>query len=238
MIQGKRVLALIPARGGSKGIKDKNIKDLGGMPLIAYTILAAKKSKYVDRIVISTDSERIKETALQYGGDVPFLRPDALASDTATTLEVVIHAIDSLEKEGDRYDILLLLQPTSPLRDSVDIDGALDLFARAGGKGVASVSPVADHPILMRTMGEDGRLKKLLAIGSTARRQDMEAYYRINGSIYVNAIASLDDSTSFNDNPVGYPMERSHSVDIDEMADFHMAEYYLALCNPGFYNKK
>ena len=148
MIQGKRVLALIPARGGSKGIKDKNIRPVAGKPLIAYTIEAGKDCEYVDDVVITTDSQRIKAVAEEYGAWVPFLRPDELASDTATTLDAVLHAVNTLRDMGKEYDILVILQPTSPLRDAADLAGALEKYMASGEHSLASVSPVADHPIL------------------------------------------------------------------------------------------
>ena len=143
MIQGKRVLALIPARGGSKGIKDKNIRPVAGKPLIAYSIEAGKNCEYVDDVVITTDSERIKAVAEEHGAWVPFLRPDELASDTATTLDAVLHAVNTLKEMGKEYDILVILQPTSPLRDSADLSGALEKYMASGERSLASVSPVA-----------------------------------------------------------------------------------------------
>ena len=229
MIENKRVLALIPARGGSKGIKDKNIYEINDLPLIAYTINAAKKCSYVDDIVVSTDSERIGSVAREYGADVPFYRPAELASDTATTLDAILHAVRTLSDMGRDYDILLLLQATSPLRDASDISGALETYMANGERSLAAVNPVEDHPILIRTI-EDApqlKMKRLLDMGSTVRRQDMPNYYFVNGSIYINAIKSLDEHTSFNDNEVPYVMAPDHSVDIDEYKDIEMVKYYL-----------
>ena len=230
MIQGKRVLALIPARGGSKGIKDKNIYEIDDQPLIAYTIKAAKGCEYVDDIVVSTDSERIGAVAREYGADVPFYRPAELASDTATTLDAILHAVSTLSDMGRDYDVLLLLQATSPLRDAGDIAGALETFMANGERSVAAVNPVEDHPILIRTIEEEPKLsmKRLLNMGSTVRRQDMPDYYFVNGSIYINAIKDLGKDTSFNDNEVPYVMSPDHSVDIDEYKDIEMVKYYLS----------
>lgn len=226
MFQKKKILALIPARGGSKGIKDKNIKNLCGKPLIAYSIECGLKSQYVDSVVVTTDSEKIATVSQEYGARVPFMRPAELASDTAKTLDAVLHAVQTLEQKGERYDVLLLLQPTQPLRCSTDVDGAIEAFFEQGCEALASVSEVTDHPILVRTV-EEGRLKNLLACSSTCRRQDMPAYYRINGCIYINRIDLLDQSTSFNDNPVPYVMPKAHSIDIDTDLDFKMAELLL-----------
>lgn len=229
MIDDKKVLALIPARGGSKGIKDKNIYPLGGKPLIAHSVLAAKKSKYIDRILVSTDSPRIAEVAREYGADVPFLRPSEYAQDHSKTIDAVLHAIRRLKENGDDYDILTLLQPTQPLRTAEDIDGALEIFIKSGEKPVVSISEVKDHPLLIRSVATDNSLVHLLPQSSTVRRQDFPVYYRVNGCIYINRIKDVTESTSFNDNPCPYIMEKEHSVDIDEPADLAVAEYYLRL---------
>lgn len=227
MYQNQRILALIPARGGSKGIKDKNIINLNGAPLISYSIKEALKSKYIDETIISTDSERIAEVAKSLGGRIPFMRPDELATDQAKTIDVVLHAIKELESRGEYYDVLVLLQPTQPLRTAIDIDDAIEYFFEKNEKGLVSVSLVDDHPILIRTLAKDGTLTSLLSENSTCRRQDMQRYYKVNGCIYINQVRELTKETSLNDNPIGYIMEPSHSVDIDESKDLYLAEYYL-----------
>lgn len=227
MFAGKRILSLIPARGGSKGIKNKNITSLRGKPLISYTINASLNSSCIDRTVVTTDSEEIAEAAKRYGADVPFLRPADLASDAAKTIDAVLHAVRELENLGDFYDVLVLLQPTEPLRTEEDIDGAVSLFFEKGLRGLASVSLPDDHPILMRMLDDNGELSSLLGLNSTCRRQDMPAYYKVNGCIYINRIDEISEKTSFNDNPIGYIMEPSHSVDIDEPKDLVLADYYL-----------
>lgn len=226
MINGKRVLALLPARGGSKGIKNKNIIDLCGKPLIAYTIAAAKESRYIDSVIVSTDSKKIAEIAVSCGASIPFLRPSALALDTSTTIEAVCHAIKTLAESGDRYDVLILLQPTSPLRTREDIDGALEKFDKER-LPLASVSKAKDSPILLRKLMGEIQMKPLLGLPSTVRRQDMPPVYRVNGSIYINAVSSLDENTSFNDNVCPYVMDESHSVDIDDYLDLEIAKYYI-----------
>lgn len=227
MFENSRILALIPARGGSKGIKNKNIIPVAGKPLIAYSIDAALHSKYVDDIVVTTDSQIIADVAKEYGARVPFLRPDYLASDTAKTIDAVIHAVDELKNQGHSYDVLLLLQPTQPLRTSEDIDAAIELFYQNNQKATVSVSPVDDHPLLIRTVSSDGCLTNLLNTGSTCRRQDMPDYYRVNGCIYLNKISEVDKDLSFNDNKLAYIMPRERAVDIDEPKDLLLAEYYL-----------
>lgn len=227
MYNDKKILALIPARGGSKGIKNKNIIDLCGKPLISYTIDSAKGSKYIDEIIVSTDSEEIAEISRQYGACVPFLRPKELATDTSTTLDVVIHAIDFLTKKRDMFHTLILLQPTEPLRTSDDIDGAIEKHFLHGERSLVSVSEVDDNPILIRTLNKDDLLVPLINLNSTCRRQDMPVYYRVNGCIYINKISEINQTTSFNDNELAYIMQREHSIDIDELKDLCVARYYL-----------
>jgi CMP-N-acetylneuraminic acid synthetase len=222
----KPILALIPARAGSKGIPRKNIKELAGRPLIDYTIQAARQAASVSRVVVSTDSREIAEIATACGAEVPFLRPAQLASDTASTMEVVMHTLHKLAQNGENYEYLVLLQPTSPLRTAEDIEACIQK-AFACGEDVVAISEVSDSPILMRTCEESGKLSALLEGTSTVRRQDMPVYYRVNGSIYVNKVDGLSVSTSLNDNPVGYILPKEHSVDIDEPADFALAEFYL-----------
>ena len=230
MYRENRILALIPARGGSKGIPHKNIIPVAGKPLIRYTIDAALQSRYIDFVLVSTDDEEIARVAKACGAQVPFLRPAVLAADTSRTVDAVIHAAETLKQRGETFDSLVLLQPTSPLRTAEDIDGAIEKFYAGGRQAVVSVSPVEDHPVLVRTIEQtpDGeRLKPLLAGSSTVRRQDMPAFYRVNGCIYINAMEELNPETSFNDNPTPWVMEKSHSVDIDEPADLALAEYLL-----------
>ncbi len=227
MYKKKKILALIPARGGSKGIKNKNIVNLCGKPLIAYTIEAAKKSTYIDEIIVSTDSEKIKKVSQEYGANVPFVRPCNLSTDTATTLDVVLHAINFIKQESDEYNTLILLQPTSPLRTYTDIDGAIEKHFLHDELGLVSVSEVNDNPILIRTVSDDENLMPLLDRNSTCRRQNMPKYYRVNGCIYLNKIKEINGKTSFNDNKLAYIMPKDHAVDIDELIDLSVAEYYL-----------
>lgn len=222
MFRNKKYLAFIPARGGSKGIPGKNIYEIQGKPLIAYSIEAARNCLYIDDIVVSTDSEKIADVARKYGATVPFLRPDYLAGDEAKTIDCVL---DTLARLEESYDALVLLQPTSPLRGAEDISRAIEHYSEIE-KDLVSISEVEDNPILIRqTDGEE--LRPLLSENSTIRRQDMKPYYKVNGAIYINEIAGLTKETSFNDNPAYYIMEKSHSVDIDRYEDIALCEYYL-----------
>ena len=228
MIEKNKIVALIPARGGSKGIKNKNIIDLCGKPLISYTIQAALESKYIDKVIVSTDSQEIADVAIKYGAEVPFLRPGELASDTSKTIDAVMHAVGELEKRKEQYDILILLQATQPLRTADDIDSAIELFIKNKGQSLVSVSPVEDNPILIRTIDNLGRMNSILPMKSTCRRQDMPLYYRVNGCIYINLISELDLNTSFNDNKIPYIMPKERSEDIDEIKDLLIAQYYIS----------
>lgn len=221
---GLKVLGLIPARGGSKGIPGKNIKLLNGRPLISYSIEVALASKYIDDVVVTTDSEEIAKLSRSFGAEVPFMRPPELAQDSSKTIDCVVHARDELIRLGRRPDVVVLLQPTSPLRSALDVDSALELFFREGCRGLVSVSKTEENPVLIRAMGIDGELKPLLDIPSTVRRQDMPEFYSVNGSIYINLADELTLETSLNDNPIGYVMPAKRSVDIDTIADFQEAE--------------
>lgn len=230
MFKGKKILAIIPARSGSKGILHKNLHLLKGKELIRYTIEAAKQSKYIDRIFISTDSADYRECFEKMGVEVPFLRPAELAADNSPTIATVMHVINELrERLGEQYDYMVLLQPTSPLRQSFHIDEALELLLNSGCNSLVSVSTVEEHPLLMRTIKADGTVARLLPEEqSTVRRQDFPAYYKVNGAIYINAVdGDLNNGTSLNDNKLAYVMERSYAVDIDEMADVEKAELIL-----------
>ena len=226
MFDNRRILAVIPARGGSKGIPHKNIIDLCGKPLIAYTIEAAINSKYIDYVMVSTDDDEIANIALKYGAQVPFMRPTELASDTAKTIDAILHCISSLKNIGKIFSDLILLQPTEPLRNNKDVDSAIESYYTYNRQPLVSVSEVDDHPILIRSIKEN-RLMPLLNVSSTCRRQDMPNYYRVNGCIYINPVEYLDENTSFNDNIIPYVMEKSHSVDIDDLSDMALAEYYI-----------
>ncbi len=227
MYKDKKLLGLIPARGGSKGIPHKNIIDLCGKPLISYSIQAALNSRYIDSVIVSTDDEDIAGISRTYGAEVPFMRPAVLASDTSKTVDAVLHSIQWLKSAGRTYDTLILLQPTQPLRTSADIDSAITEYMDKDCTSLVSVSVVNDNPLLIRSI-RNGLLVPLLSSTSTCRRQDMPEYYRVNGCIYINEISGITPETSFNDNLLPFIMDRSHSVDIDEYCDLALAEYYIS----------
>jgi len=234
MINNKKILAIIPARGGSKGMKNKNIKDLAGKPLLGYTIEAALKSKFIDNIIVSTDSPKIHDVALKYGAKVPFLRPAELATDTTKTINVLIHTVAELKRRGDNYEILVLLQATSPLRNNLDIDYALELFVKKGYRSLASVHEVENYPILIRSLDENNEITPIFNERSDQRRQDVDKYFYVNGAIYINKISELSNETSLNNNEIGYVMPKERSIDIDEEMDLAVAEVLLKIKNEKF----
>lgn len=230
MYENKRILAIIPARGGSKGIPKKNIINLLGKPLLYYTIKSAKESKYIDRVVVSTDDIEIAEVAKNIGADVPFLRPQEIASDKAKSIDAFIHAIKLLESLGDKYDYILLLQNTSPLRQSWHIDKALKKLIESDKRSLVSVSEVTEHPAIMRTVDENGRLKNLISIDGDMRRQDFPIIYLVNGAIYIQKNDDkLNLETNLNSGEIPYIMKNKYSVDIDSYLDLEIATHYLKM---------
>ena len=223
MYESTRIVAIIPARGGSKGIPHKNITNLCGKPLIAYTIEAAKQSTYIDDVIVSTDDLDIKKVSEQYGALVPFIRDGHIASDEAKTISVVVDAIQRLQAIGQAYDVVILLQPTSPLRTAEEIDVAIEVFFQHQMEGVVSVNVADISPFLLRTIHHH-RLHRVIDESSTIRRQDMPTYYEVNGAIYINRVKEVTETLSFNDNPIPYIMSRDHSVDIDTWDDLTEAE--------------
>ncbi|WP_300363788.1 acylneuraminate cytidylyltransferase family protein [Fusobacterium sp.] len=228
MYNNKKILAVIPARGGSKGIPSKNIIEIKGKPLIEYSIECGKKSKYIDRTIISTDSELIKEIAVKCGGDVPFMRPKELAADGSKTIDCLVHAVETLKLMGEEYDYLILLQNTVPLRKTWQVDEAIEKIFSTNERSLVSVTEVEQHPILMRTIDENGIVKNLLHMNSTMRRQDFPKFYKVNGAIYIQKIdREFNLETSLNDGKLAYIMEKQYSVDIDDYIDLKIVEYYL-----------
>jgi CMP-N-acetylneuraminic acid synthetase len=228
MYKNKKILGIIPARGGSKGISNKNIIAINGKPLIAYTIEEALKSNYLDRVIVSTDDEKIKDVSLEYGAGVPFVRPDYLSNDTAKTIDVVLHALDFLKKNGERYDYVVLLQPTSPLRKSGDIDDAIDKVMGNNSESLISVCEVEQNPVIMRTINNNRLCEVISFNGDNLRRQNLPAFYIFNGAIYVNSVKMLYNERTFvNDDTLPYIMEKNRSVDIDEPVDILIVESIL-----------
>ena len=227
MINKKQVMAIIPARGGSKGLPGKNIKHLCGKPLISFTIKAALECDSIDETIVSTDYKEIAEIAEKYGARVPFMRPCELSEDDTSTIDVIFHAIDWLEKyKSYRPEYILLLQPTSPLRRTKDINVAIKILKNKKAGAVVSVCKTDHHPWWSNTLPADGRMKDFLKKDIlNRRRQDLPVYYRLNGAIY---LARTDYIRKYNGffgpDTFAYKMPREHSIDIDSILDFKLAE--------------
>ena len=222
-------IAIIPARGGSKRLPGKNIKLLGGKPLIAWTIEAAIRSNVFDHVFVSTDSEEIASVSRDYGAKVPFLRPAELSSDTATTNDVVTHLISWFEKEySQEASNIAILQPTSPFRNAEHIIEAFEEMKTKHAKAIVSVCEL-EHPIqFCNQLGLDGSMDGFIKKENNKRTQDLEPYYRLNGAIYifdrkyVGRISELYSMGTF-----AYVMSSKVSIDIDTENDFKLAEFLI-----------
>lgn len=217
MIAGGRALGLIPARGGSKGVPGKNIRLVGGKPLIAWTIEAAKTSRCLDRVMLSSDDEAIMTVARDYGCDVPFKREVRLAADDTPSMEVVLDAL----ARCPGYDWVVLLQPTSPLRTAVDVDAAMAHCVASNAPACVSVCEAEQSPYWMYTLGDGTHLRPVLPSTGISRRQDLPPVYVLNGAIYVARTEWLIQEREFiTAETVAYKMPDERSIDIDTELDF------------------
>lgn len=214
------VLALITARGGSKGLPRKNILLAAGKPLVSWTIGAAISAECVDRVVLSSDDHEIMDAARSAGCDVPFSRPAHLASDVATSIDVVLHALDQLPG----YEYVVLLQPTSPLRTAADIDAAFKLMIESGAPSCVSACEVDQSPYLMFRIKDGSKVERLLPEDCrVTRRQDLPPIYVLNGAIYIARVDWLKQSKNFlGEGCVAYVMQKERSLDIDNAQDFEV----------------
>ena len=227
MMAGHTVLGIIPARGGSKGIPNKNIHPVAGRPLLAWTLAAARTARCLDRVVVSTDSDAIAAVARELGADVPFMRPSELARDDTPGIEPVLHALAQLRGFG----LVVLLQPTSPLRTGPDIDGAVERLIQAGAMSCVSVTEAVNHPYWTYRMTGEGTLAPFIDLPpeSALRRQDLPRAFALNGAVYVARVDWLESSRSFlGAQTVGYEMPAARAIDIDSFEDLTVAE--RALC--------
>jgi CMP-N-acetylneuraminic acid synthetase len=234
-LKNKEVLAVIIARKGSKGVKGKNIKSLAGKPLISYSIEAALNSPEVDEIVVSTDSSDIMKICDDYGVSVPFTRPDYLSSDTSKSMDVVSHAVSYYEKKGVGFKYILLLQPTSPFRTSVDITEAVKIIKSKGFDSVIGIAETKFHPSTCFELDPNYKINKELVLGhSKSNRQELGKTFKINGAIYiVKWNLFIDKKTFYFDNTFGYLMSELKSTDIDTEFDFLIAEALMNEKNKG-----
>lgn len=230
MIDGMSVLALLTARGGSKGVPGKNIRLLAGKPLIAWSIEAARASRYVDRTIVTTDSDAIAAAAIAAGAEAPFRRPAELAGDLSRQEDAILHAMEWIEGHDRAYDILLVLTPTAPLRDAAEIDGAIEHLVRhPKARAIFSVRECDHSPLFTGLLPADGSLASFVPEELKFKnRQELPVYYRLSGSV---ALAYWDhfkaEGTFMTSATYAYVTDSRKGLDIDTMADFLLAEIYM-----------
>lgn len=226
MYRDKKVLAVIPARGGSKRLPKKNVRKLAGKPLLNWTIDAAIQCNCFDSIIVSTDDLEISEIAIRAGAEVPELRPDHLASDTATTEDLVIYILNHYDVDSD---IIVILQPTSPLRKSWHIQEAIELFDSKNAYSVVSVSLCEHPPQWTNVLPSDSSLEGFIRESDCSRSQDLQQLYRLNGAVFVYDVKQLKErkKMKFYSDSFAYKMDSRYSIDIDSQLDFDIAEFLL-----------
>ncbi|MDB3964658.1 acylneuraminate cytidylyltransferase family protein [Amylibacter sp.] len=227
MINGKSILAVVPARAGSKRLPGKNIKKLAGKPLIQWTLDAALECDLIDEIIVNTDDFSIAELAKSKGVNVPFIRPFGLAQDTSSSVDVLIHTLEYYTAHGDYFDYIMMLQPTSPLRNVNHIYGAIEALDEKQADAIISVCKTDHPPLWTNTLDETCSMDTFLHKEiKNVRSQDLPDYFRLNGAIYlVNTERLLAEKTMFISNNIyAYKMDRKSSIDIDESIDFLLAE--------------
>ena len=224
-----KILYIIPARAGSKGLPGKNIRLLGGKPLIAHSIEAAKASAFKGIVLVSTDSEEIALIGKKFGAEVPFIRPAELSTDSACTVDVLLHAINFYKLQHVFFDYIVLLQPTSPLRTSLDIDTAFQLLAEKNAHAVVTVCESEHHPAWSNVLPENGSMKNFLREEIKGKnRQQLPKSYRLNGAVYISKTDVLEEQKGFiHDGTVACIMPSDRSVDIDNEIDFKLAELLM-----------
>lgn len=225
MINGKSILAIIPARGGSKAVPRKNIRLVGNKPLIAWTIEEAKKSKYIDRLILSSEDKEIIQVAKDWGCEVPFIRPAHLSEDSTPGMEPVLHALSALPD----YDFVILLQPTSPLRRAEDMDGCIEECVRKKAKTCVSLVKVDKSPYWMYSVFPDGHMQPVMPpVSEKMQRQDLPVTYTINGAVYVAECKwLLKIKTFIGLETIAYLMPKERSLDIDDEIDMRLFKAWI-----------
>lgn len=230
MIGNKSVLVIVPARGGSKGIPRKNLMNLKGRPLVSWPISAALNSKYVDRIICSTDDDEIARVAISCGAEVPFLRPKELAIDETSTADVLLHVLDTLEANGETYDYLVLLEPTSPLTTAEDVNAGIELLESKHeffDSLVTVTQSISGHPDFTFNLGHDGlSLSSISGPGwKLRRRQEISKLYFVEGTFYGSKVSSFRDHSLFiQERTIGLKVPRWKSFEIDDLLDVIIIE--------------
>lgn len=224
MYKGKKIVCIVPARGGSKGLPGKNIKMFSGKPLIAHTIEQAKKSGLIDRVIVSTNDKKIAKISRKYGAEVPFLRPKSLSQDRSSTMDVLLHAVQWFKKDGYVFDILVLLHATAPLRSVEDINNSVKLIFKQNVSNVFSVTEAHRNPYFNMVEVSRGRVS-LVKRGCFVSRQEAPRVYDMNASIYVWWKDVLkNEKKILLKNSCVYVMPKERSIDIDDEIDFRTAE--------------
>lgn len=239
MYKGKKILAIIPARGGSKGLPGKNIKELCGKPLIAWSIEHAQKSKYVDELFISTDSQEIADVAEHFGAPCPELRPAELARDTAPSSEFIVYTLEKMKKEGKFFDYFILLEPTSPLRDVEDVDKSIEMLVdNPVAESVMGVVRAEDsNPAFMVKIGEGGLMIPFMGKAETLRRQDIPDAYYFEGTVYLSKCdAYMEKKAFYHDKTLPYVVPKWKSFEIDDIIDFTIIEAIMKMKLQGFFD--
>lgn len=235
MFDGYTILAIIPARGGSKGLPFKNIREVGGKPLIAWTIDEAKKSKYIDRLILSSDDAQIIKVAKEYGCEVPFIRPPDLARDDTPGIAPVLHAIEVLPK---KYDYVVLLQPTSPLRSVEDVDNCIEKCIAEDGNACVTVTQSEQSPYWMYSISANGSVVPVVKVEEYQRRQDLPTAYVLNGAVYVARTEWLMQVKRFvTDETKALIMPINRSIDIDTENDLLRVSLMLGGLNTDYVSK-
>lgn len=220
MFNGKRILAFVPARIGSKRVKEKNVQMLDGKPLFMHSVDIAKKSKYIDDILVSTDSQEIKNISVENGCIAGGLRPENLSGDRARIIDAILYEVETAKLKPD---VVVLLQPTFPFRTIELLDGAIEKYFETGEESVITVTEVLENPVFFRSIATDGRLNKVLNTTSDIRSQDFSKFYRIAGNVYVNNFSKLNSNTVLNENIYPYEIDREYCLDIDTYLDLEEA---------------
>ncbi|WP_455949221.1 acylneuraminate cytidylyltransferase family protein [Helicobacter pullorum] len=230
MLNDKTFLAIIPARSGSKRVIDKNIRNLYGKPMLAWSIRAGLNSQYIDEVMVATDSQKYADIARKYGASVPFIRPNSISQDDTPTFEVVKYTIEFYEKIGKRFDYIVLLQPTSPLRKSVHIDEACEKIFTKKADSIISVCECEHSPLWSNTIPKNDSMSEFFSCNiKHIRSQDLPKYYRLNGAIFViQKDKFLLHEGAFMPNSYAYKMQQQFSIDVDTEMDCNYAEFLIS----------
>lgn len=227
-----KILFVVTARGGSKGVPRKNIREIGGLPLIAYKIIAARKCKYDNRIIVSTDDDEIAKVALKYGAEVPFMRPAELATDSASSMDVMEHAINWIEEnDSSKYDYICMLEPSSPFASYEDFERAFDKLIESDADTLLGMKKVEVNSVFIHSLDEQGKLSKFYdAIKGlkSVRRQDQKDEYTMNGCMYIAKWDYFTEKRQFHSlNSIPYIMDDEHSIEIDTISNYLYANWLV-----------